>query len=203
VDYPGVTQVIQFGLPSSREQYIHRLGRTGRAGNEGKGWLVLGQFESMFLQELHNIDITVNEELDRLFHGKMNADVEEEVEVALRKIQGNKSLTKSAQGAYQAFLGFYNGQMKRIKLKRKEDLVSLANDFSAQLGLKEVPRLTKQMVGKMGLKGVNGLVLLSREEEAEVRGRRQGGQGGQGGRGRQGGSSASPKRTNNSGRRSR
>mmetsp|Transcript_14857 Transcript_14857/g.21121 ORF Transcript_14857/g.21121 Transcript_14857/m.21121 type:complete len:91 (+) Transcript_14857:889-1161(+) len=90
--------------------------------------------------------------------------------------------------------------MKRIKLKRKEDLVSLANDFSAQLRLKEVPKLTKQMVGKMGLKGVNGIVLLSREEEAEVRGRRQGGQGG---RGRQGGSSASPKRTNNSGRRSR
>jgi ATP-dependent RNA helicase MSS116 len=33
VDYPGATTVIQFGLPDSREQYIHRLGRTRRAGN--------------------------------------------------------------------------------------------------------------------------------------------------------------------------
>ena len=37
VDYPGVTHVVQFGMPSSREQYIHRLGRTGRAGASGKG----------------------------------------------------------------------------------------------------------------------------------------------------------------------
>jgi ATP-dependent RNA helicase MSS116 len=26
VDYPNVTHVLQFGLPASREQYIHRLG---------------------------------------------------------------------------------------------------------------------------------------------------------------------------------
>ncbi|CAJ0765984.1 24419_t:CDS:2, partial [Entrophospora sp. SA101] len=36
VDYPGVTLVLQIGAPSSREQYIHRLGRTGRAGKEGE-----------------------------------------------------------------------------------------------------------------------------------------------------------------------
>ena len=30
VDFPGVTQVIQVGLPASGEQYIHRLGRTAR-----------------------------------------------------------------------------------------------------------------------------------------------------------------------------
>lgn len=30
VDFPGVTQVIQVGLPANGEQYIHRLGRTAR-----------------------------------------------------------------------------------------------------------------------------------------------------------------------------
>jgi ATP-dependent RNA helicase MSS116 len=29
VDYPDVTHVLQFGLPPSTDQYIHRLGRTG------------------------------------------------------------------------------------------------------------------------------------------------------------------------------
>eukprot|EP00978_Attheya_sp_CCMP212_P033839 scaffold138697_cov42-Attheya_sp.AAC.1 len=52
VDYPNVSHVIQFGLPDSREQYIHRLGRTGRAGKPGKGWLVLADFEKPFLKEL-------------------------------------------------------------------------------------------------------------------------------------------------------
>ncbi|KAL0581321.1 hypothetical protein V5O48_000697 [Marasmius crinis-equi] len=37
VDYPGVTRVIQVGIPASREQYIHRVGRTGRGAMAGQG----------------------------------------------------------------------------------------------------------------------------------------------------------------------
>jgi ATP-dependent RNA helicase MSS116 len=37
--------VIQVGLPRDRESYIHRLGRTGRAGKEGEGWLIVTPFE--------------------------------------------------------------------------------------------------------------------------------------------------------------
>jgi superfamily II DNA/RNA helicase len=51
VDYPDVTHVLQFGLPMSREQYIHRLGRTGRAGKGGRGVLCLAPFESRFVRE--------------------------------------------------------------------------------------------------------------------------------------------------------
>lgn len=45
MDFPNVTHVIQIGLPRDRESYIHRLGRTGRAGKEGEGWLFLSPFE--------------------------------------------------------------------------------------------------------------------------------------------------------------
>lgn len=45
MDFPNVTHVIQIGLPRERESYIHRLGRTGRAGKEGEGWLILTPFE--------------------------------------------------------------------------------------------------------------------------------------------------------------
>jgi ATP-dependent RNA helicase MSS116 len=37
VDYPDVTAVLQLGAPSDKAQYIHRLGRTARAGNSGVG----------------------------------------------------------------------------------------------------------------------------------------------------------------------
>ena len=33
MDYPDVTAVVQVGLPSDRAQYVHRLGRTARAGD--------------------------------------------------------------------------------------------------------------------------------------------------------------------------
>lgn len=49
VDYPGVTRVIQVGVPGSRDLYIHRVGRTGRAGKEGRGDLVLLPWEIGFL----------------------------------------------------------------------------------------------------------------------------------------------------------
>jgi ATP-dependent RNA helicase MSS116 len=63
VDYPDVTHVIQVGLPESREQYIHRLGRTARAGKEGSGLLVLLPFESSFLSELKGLEVIPNDEL--------------------------------------------------------------------------------------------------------------------------------------------
>lgn len=49
VDYPGTTLVIQIGLPSSRDTYIHRLGRTARAGAAGQGILFLCDYERSFL----------------------------------------------------------------------------------------------------------------------------------------------------------
>ena len=35
IDVPGVTQVINFDLPRQAENYLHRIGRTGRAGASG------------------------------------------------------------------------------------------------------------------------------------------------------------------------
>lgn len=41
MDFPNVTHVIQVDTPRSREDYIHRIGRTGRQDKEGQGWLFL------------------------------------------------------------------------------------------------------------------------------------------------------------------
>ena len=38
LDIPLVSHVINYSLPQSREDYIHRIGRTGRAGNVGKAF---------------------------------------------------------------------------------------------------------------------------------------------------------------------
>ncbi|KAI0064823.1 DEAD-domain-containing protein [Artomyces pyxidatus] len=49
IDYPGVTRVIQVGIPADSEQYVHRVGRTGRAGTDGRGDLVLLPWEMGFI----------------------------------------------------------------------------------------------------------------------------------------------------------
>ncbi len=37
LDVDGITHVINFDAPGAREDYVHRVGRTGRAGNSGVG----------------------------------------------------------------------------------------------------------------------------------------------------------------------
>jgi len=46
------------GLPSDREQYIHRLGRTGRKGKEGEGVLLLAPWEEYFMSSVKDLPIT-------------------------------------------------------------------------------------------------------------------------------------------------
>ena len=59
VDYPGVTRVIQVGVPTSGDIYVHRVGRTGRGTNmSGRTDLVLLPHEAGFLQtELSGVPI--------------------------------------------------------------------------------------------------------------------------------------------------
>ncbi|MFX1511478.1 MAG: DEAD/DEAH box helicase [Promethearchaeota archaeon] len=46
LDIPGVTKVYNYDLPDNRKQYIHRIGRTARAGKEGKSITLVSQRDS-------------------------------------------------------------------------------------------------------------------------------------------------------------
>ncbi|MBM3271617.1 MAG: DEAD/DEAH box helicase, partial [Candidatus Sericytochromatia bacterium] len=55
LDIPQVSHVINYDLPSSAEVYVHRIGRTGRAGREGAAVTILDPREQRLLRsiELH------------------------------------------------------------------------------------------------------------------------------------------------------
>lgn len=55
--YPlhGSVSVYQVGLPVDREQYIHRLGRTGREDKGGEGILLLAPWEQYFLDDIKDL----------------------------------------------------------------------------------------------------------------------------------------------------
>jgi superfamily II DNA/RNA helicase len=38
LDIPNVSHVINFDLPATYEDYVHRIGRTGRADQKGTAW---------------------------------------------------------------------------------------------------------------------------------------------------------------------
>ena len=147
MDFPNVSLVIQVGLPSSGEQYVHRVGRTARAGNEGRAVILLTQRESFFLKVNKHLPIMQYPE-DLL--SSAGADLQR-IAIALDEID---EATKTK--AYQAWLGFHKAYTKQLQLTN-EGLVEQANEYAAALGCPEAPLLEKRIVGKMGLKGVRGL----------------------------------------------
>jgi superfamily II DNA/RNA helicase len=42
IDIPNVSHVINFDMPKHTEEYVHRVGRTGRAGNKGEALSLVG-----------------------------------------------------------------------------------------------------------------------------------------------------------------
>ena len=50
--FPSVSHVINYDLPSSLEVYVHRIGRTGRAGREGAAMTIIEPREQRFLRSV-------------------------------------------------------------------------------------------------------------------------------------------------------
>jgi len=155
MDFPDVTCVIQVGVPSTREQYIHRLGRTGRAGKSGEGLLILADFETYFLRNLEDLPL-VKESL---------REIAPESTKRVNESLATISTTTKAQ-AYVAWMGFYNSATSKMKWS-KEDLVQNANCYAlGALGCHELPGVLKKTAGMMGLKNVKGLNIVAHQEPA-------------------------------------
>jgi len=52
VDIPGVRHVYNFDLPNVAENYVHRIGRTARAGAEGKAHALVAPDEMIELKDI-------------------------------------------------------------------------------------------------------------------------------------------------------
>uniref|UniRef100_A0A0D9V2Z1 ATP-dependent RNA helicase n=1 Tax=Leersia perrieri TaxID=77586 RepID=A0A0D9V2Z1_9ORYZ len=144
VDYPDVTLVIQVGVPADRQQYIHRLGRTGRKGKEGQGLLLLAPWEKYFLSSIKDLSIS------EAVVPSVDSSTQTKVKDAVQKVE-----MRSKECAYQAWLGYYNSN-KTIG-REKSRLVKLAEEFSQSMELSVPPAIPRQILRKMGLSNVPGL----------------------------------------------
>jgi ATP-dependent RNA helicase DeaD len=52
IDIDNVTLIINYDVPMERESYVHRTGRTGRAGNKGKAITFATPYEGKFLKAI-------------------------------------------------------------------------------------------------------------------------------------------------------
>ncbi|CAA6662662.1 unnamed protein product [Spirodela intermedia] len=132
------------GVPCDREQYIHRLGRTGREGKNGRGIMLLAPWEEYFLDEIRELPI------GKLPMPVLNPDAGEKVAESMGKVD-----MSIKEAAYHAWLGYYNSISQTGR--DKTTLVELANRFSSSMGLQCPPALFRRTALKMGLKDIPGI----------------------------------------------
>jgi ATP-dependent RNA helicase MSS116, mitochondrial len=151
IDIPNVDLVIQVGLPSNGDQYVHRVGRTARAGNDGRAIILLTESESFFMKANRHLPINPHPQADTINSGRSVW-----TEPVTQAMYGVDESTK--QRAYSSFIGFFagSGLMKPLRLD-KPGLVQLANEMAVKgMACPEPPPMEKKTIGKMGLKGVPG-----------------------------------------------
>tara|TARA_B100000700_G_scaffold330996_1_gene460630 strand:- start:2450 stop:4258 length:1809 start_codon:yes stop_codon:yes gene_type:complete len=63
IDIPEITHVVNFDLPQNTEEYIHRIGRTGRAGRNGKAITFVSEWDfERFMQISEQLEQTILQE---------------------------------------------------------------------------------------------------------------------------------------------
>lgn len=101
LDIPSVDWIIQFDPPDDPREYIHRVGRTARAGKSGKALLFLLPEELNFLKYLKRAKVPLNE---YEFPTKKISNIQAQLEKLIEK---NYHLHTSARDAYRSYLLAY------------------------------------------------------------------------------------------------
>ncbi|SDS77194.1 DEAD/DEAH box helicase [Winogradskyella sediminis] len=101
LDIPLLPHVINFELPNIAEDYVHRIGRTGRAGAEGEAMSLVSADETLYLKGIEKlIGEKINVEIIEGFEPDPNASTEP-IKPGQNRNQGRRrsSNTKSSNNS--------------------------------------------------------------------------------------------------------
>eukprot|EP00756_Hemistasia_phaeocysticola_P004405 Hpha_TRINITY_DN1278_c0_g1::TRINITY_DN1278_c0_g1_i1::g.44914::m.44914/K14776/DDX10, DBP4; ATP-dependent RNA helicase DDX10/DBP4 len=161
LDFPAVKWVIQADCPDDVDTYIHRVGRTARAGANGASLLLLSPEEELFLKRLATKRIRLREvEISPKYLSDATSQM-----VAL--VVQDTEIKANAQKAVIAYLrSLYFQKDKEVFDVRKVDAAALSGSF----GLARAPSLKFVDQGTRSQKNSSWeLQNLMREREEELR----------------------------------
>jgi ATP-dependent RNA helicase DDX18/HAS1 len=132
LDIPAVEWIVQFDPPASEKEYIHRVGRSARAGAEGRALLFLMANEMPFLRHLEEARVPLKEL-------KFPEDKVMKLDLLIANILNTKrDILALAKEALKAYLMAYESH----SLKDSFNVEHLAIEGVAQaFGFDELPHL--------------------------------------------------------------
>ena len=76
LDFPSVSYVFNFEMPTNIEDYVHRIGRTGRVGNTGVAISFINERNKPIIKDLYSLMSKLNQEIPSWFES-MYANVKD------------------------------------------------------------------------------------------------------------------------------
>lgn len=124
LDIPNVSWILQYDPPLDPTEYVHRIGRTARAGNVGNSLIFLSPEESGFVRYLTKFGI----HMEKYPMPESLPKIQEKLEHVL---QLDPIVAKSAVYAYRAHVGAYQSHiLKETFDVGRLDLDGLATAFA-------------------------------------------------------------------------
>ncbi|XP_030853995.1 probable ATP-dependent RNA helicase DDX31 [Strongylocentrotus purpuratus] len=173
LDLPKVKWIVQYNIPGSAADYVHRVGRTARIGKEGQALLFLAPSEVEYIRILEEQQIRIKEqplddilsslmtsEAQDFIHGQFKGQRQRSVEEAATNLQlryenhvlTNTAHTQQARKAFHSFIrayATYPSSLKHILHIKKLHLGHAAKSF----GLREAPSNIHDRIGNTNGRG--------------------------------------------------
>ncbi len=148
LDVEGITHVINYDLPEDPDLYIHRIGRTARAGRDGVAWALVTPEQGDLLTQIEHL---INTEIPKLDYPDFKPGPVPKDIVASRELDSKRAAVA------QNFNRFADGAQKKLDAAAKTPIAVDTTKFPGGIVPTKLP--PKRMQGK---------VKTSRSMKAEI-----------------------------------
>ncbi|XP_055842376.1 probable ATP-dependent RNA helicase CG8611 [Episyrphus balteatus] len=148
LDVPEVNLVIQYSPPQKVSDFVHRVGRTARAGKSGRAILFLTPSETNFIRFLEDKRIRISQvDMDVYLNALVEADSEaRNIQEAASNLQhkfqellaDDKEMHDKACKAFVSWMKFYSTFPKQLKPIFNIKVAHMGH-FAKSFGLKDEP----------------------------------------------------------------
>ncbi|MGE3108792.1 MAG: DEAD/DEAH box helicase [Phycisphaerales bacterium] len=138
LDVEGITHVINYDLPEDPDLYIHRIGRTARAGREGVAWALVTPEQGDLLTQIEHL---INTEIPKLDYPDFKPGPVPKEVVASRELDAKRAAVA------QNFNRFADPAQKKLEAAAKSSAAIDPNKFPGGIVPTKLP--PKRMQGKV------------------------------------------------------
>ncbi|XP_018330433.1 probable ATP-dependent RNA helicase CG8611 [Agrilus planipennis] len=177
LDVPTADYVIQYNGPQTDDDYVHRVGRTGRAGKSGGAIIFLTPEEEDYIKRLQEHKVFVKKrDVDFYLHnlctlmdepniGQAGIALQRRFETAVNK---DRELYKQACFAYSSWSRFYNSyptKMRSIFNFKSANLGHYASSFAIRDPPSHIAKVVRGQVSHLEVSKLNPKLDIHKDDD--------------------------------------